>query len=98
VENPNDLYQERSFLHDIGTSLNAALFIVDRLTEELREEEGRLENDPELTRLYQHLANYLVKVDSMIRNRQTYSSELLQKQMAEAKNPRAASQASRGTH
>ena len=94
MENPNDLYQERSFLHDIGTSLNAALFIVDRLTEELREEEGRLENDPEMTRLYQHLANYLVKVDSLIKNRHTYSSELLQKQMTVARNPETDSPAS----
>lgn len=86
MDNPNDLYQERSFLHDVGTSLNAALFIVDLLTEELREEEGRLEDDPEITRLYQHLAFYLVKIDNLIKNRHTYSSELLQKQMTEVKS------------
>ncbi|MGZ3818723.1 MAG: hypothetical protein ACXWRZ_18825, partial [Bdellovibrio sp.] len=57
------LIQERDFLNQIGVSLNAALFIVDRLVEEIKEEEGRQETDSETEKLFRHLATYLVKID-----------------------------------
>lgn len=71
------LYEERNFLNQIGVSLNAALFIVDRLTEELKEEEGRLETDAEIEKLFRHLAGYLVKIDGLVKNRHTHLSEVL---------------------
>lgn len=79
------LYQERDFLHDIGVSLNAALFIVDRLTEEIKEEEGRLETDAEIERLFHHLANYLVKIDGLVKARHTHLSEILDEEIKKEK-------------
>ncbi len=79
------LYQERDFLHDIGVSLNAALFIVDRLTEEIKEEEGRLETDAEIEKLFHHLANYLVKIDKLVKTRNTHLSELLDEEIRKEK-------------
>lgn len=78
-------YQERAFLHDIGSSLNAALFIVDRLIEELKEEEGRLETDAEIEKLFHHLANYLVKIDSLVKARSNTLSELLDEEIQREK-------------
>ncbi|MGZ3775407.1 MAG: hypothetical protein ACXVCY_08090 [Pseudobdellovibrionaceae bacterium] len=71
------LYQERDFLNQIGVSLNAALFIVDRLIEEIKEEEGRLETDAEIERLFRHLADYLIKINVLIKGRHTHLSEIL---------------------
>lgn len=71
------LYQERDFLNQVGVSLNAALFIVDRLTEEIKEEEGRLETDAEIEKLFRHLADYLIKIDGLVKNRHTHLSEVL---------------------
>lgn len=84
-ESNQQLYQEREFLHDIGVSLNAALFIVDRLTEEIKEEEGRLETDSEIEKLFHHLASYLTKVDTLIKSRNTHLSELLNDEMEKEK-------------
>lgn len=91
-EPQRQLYQERDFLHDIGVSLNAALFIVDRLTEEIKEEEGRLETDAEIEKLFHHLANYLVKIDKLVKSRNTHLSELLDEEIKKEKqrNPTAA--------
>ncbi|QDK37803.1 hypothetical protein [Bdellovibrio sp. NC01] len=75
------LYQEREFLHEVGSSLNAALFIVDRLTEEIKEEEGRLEIDVETEKLFHHLATYLNKIDLMVKSRRTHLSELLDEEL-----------------
>ncbi|WP_415061630.1 hypothetical protein [Bdellovibrio sp.] len=83
------LYQERDFLHDIGVSLNAALFIVDRLTEEIKEEEGRLETDAEIEKLFHHLANYLVKIDGLVKTRNTHLSELLDEEIQKEKRERS---------
>lgn len=71
------LNQEKVFLNDVGISLNAALFIIDRLIEELKGEQGRPENDAEVEKLFHHLAGYLVKVDQQIKNRHSVLSELL---------------------
>lgn len=81
----NQVYQEREFLHEIGTSLNAALFIVDRLTEEIKEEEGRLETDAEVEKLFHHLATYLVKIDKLVKVRNTDLSLLLEEEIAKEK-------------
>lgn len=86
MENQKDLYQERSFLHDLGTSLNASMFIVDRLTEELREQQEQVENNPEVDRLLHHLASYLLKVDALIESRHTHLSELLQTKITNKEN------------
>ncbi len=75
------VYHERDFLHDIGSSLNAALFIVDRLTEEIKEEEGRLETDVEVERLFGHLAGYLNRIDKLIKSRKTHLAEFLEEEM-----------------
>lgn len=83
------IYEEREFLHDIGVSLNAALFIVDRLTEEIKEEEGRLETDAEVEKLFHHLANYLVKIDSIVKSRHTDISRILDIEMQKEKGDRA---------
>lgn len=79
------IYQERDFLHDIGVSLNAALFIVDRLTEEIKEEEGRLDTDAEIEKLFHHLANYLVKIDKMVKSRNTHLAEILDEEVQKEK-------------
>ncbi|WII71031.1 hypothetical protein QJS83_11215 [Bdellovibrio sp. 22V] len=76
---------EREFLHQIGVSLNAALFIVDRLTEEIKEEEGRLETDKEIEKLFHHLANYLVKIDTLVKSRRTQLSEILDEEIKREK-------------
>ncbi len=79
------MYQERDFLHDIGVSLNAALFIVDRLTEEIKEQQGKLETDAEIERLFHHLANYLVKIDRLVKSRNTHLSALLDEEIQREK-------------
>lgn len=63
------LFEEREFLRDVGQSLNKALFIIERLTEELREEEGRLDDDPEIQRLFLHLNAHIGKAEGLIKNR-----------------------------
>lgn len=79
------IYQERDFLNQIGVSLNAALFIVDRLVEEIKEEEGRLETDAETEKLFRHLAGYLVKIDSLVKSRHTHLSEILDEEIRSKK-------------
>lgn len=71
------LFEEREFLRDIGQQLNKALFIIDRLTEELREEEGRLDDDPEIHRLFLHLNSHIGKAEELIKNRHGQLSEEL---------------------
>lgn len=73
----HQLFQERDFLNKIGVSLNAALFIVDRLIEEIKEEEGRLETDAEIEKLFRHLADYLIKIDGLVKNRHSHLSKVL---------------------
>jgi hypothetical protein len=75
------LHEEREFLHDMGVSMNAALFIVDRLIEEIKDEEGRNEADSETEKLFNHLANYLAKIDTMIKTRRTHLTELLDEEL-----------------
>ncbi|WP_374033096.1 hypothetical protein ACES2I_09485 [Bdellovibrio bacteriovorus] len=72
-----ELSRERAFLHDVGVNLNGALFIVERLIEEIKEEEGRLENDSEIERLFNNLATRLAKIDSQVKSRHGFLSELL---------------------
>ncbi len=91
---PQDLARERAFLHEVGTSLNAAMFIIDRLIEELKEEEGRLENDTEIERLFNHLANHLVKIDQQAKTRHTFLSELLNEEIEKEKRKRGLSHSS----
>ncbi len=76
-----NLHNEREFLHDVGASLNAALFIIDRLIEEIKEEEGRLEIDVETERLFHHLATYLEKIDRLVKARRTHLSEILDEEI-----------------
>lgn len=73
-----EVYKETEFLHDVGANLNAALFIIDRLIEEIKGEEGRLETDSETERLFHHLATYLNKIDRTVKSRRTHLSELLE--------------------
>lgn len=84
-DSQRQIYQERDFLHNIGVSLNAALFIVDRLTEEIKEEEGRLETDAEVEKLFNHLAGYLLKIDKMIKSRSTHLAEILDTEIEKEK-------------
>jgi len=84
-DSQRQIYQERDFLHNIGVSLNAALFIVDRLTEEIKEEEGRLETDAEIEKLFSHLAGYLLKIDKMIKSRNTHLAEILDTEIEKEK-------------
>ena len=72
-----EIYRESEFLHEIGVNLNAALFIIDRLIEEIKEEEGRLETDSETEKLFHHLANYLSKIDRTVKSRRSHLSEVL---------------------
>nr|WP_295899272.1 hypothetical protein [uncultured Bdellovibrio sp.] len=85
IDPHSQLYQERDFLHDVGVSLNAALFIVDRLIEEIKEEEGRLETDAEIEKLFHHLASYLVKVDKLVKTRHTHLAEVLDEEIKKEK-------------
>lgn len=71
------LFEEREFLKDIGQCLNKALFIIDRLTEELREEEGRLDDDPEIHRLFLHLNSHIQRVEGLIKDRHGHLSKVL---------------------
>lgn len=73
-----ELYKETEFLHEVGVNLNAALFIIDRLIEEIKGEEGRLETDSETEKLFHHLATYLNKVDRTVKSRRTHLSEILE--------------------
>ncbi|KHD88784.1 MAG: hypothetical protein OM95_06550 [Bdellovibrio sp. ArHS] len=84
-ESERQLYLERDYLHRIGVALNAALFIVDRLTEEIKEEEGRLETDSEIERLFYHLADYLLKIDAIVKTRNTHLSEILNNEIQKGK-------------
>ena len=71
------IFEEREFLRDIGQCLNKSLFIIDRLTEELREEEGRQEDDPEIRRLFLHLNAHIQRVEGLIKERHGILSEVL---------------------
>ncbi len=73
-----ELYKETEFLHDVGVNLNAALFIIDRLIEEIKGEEGRLETDSQTENLFHHLATYLNQIDRTVKNRRTHLSEILE--------------------
>jgi hypothetical protein len=73
-----DLQLEQKDLGEMGQCLNAALFIVDRLIEELREEEGLLENDPQIGQLFSHLTNHLSKIDRMIKGRNSRVGDLIE--------------------
>ncbi|HWU44939.1 MAG TPA: hypothetical protein VN132_15910 [Bdellovibrio sp.] len=84
------IYQEREFLHEVGVSLNAALFIIDRLIEEIKEEEGRLEIDIETEKLFHHLATYLGKVDRLVKARRTHLSEMLDEELLQEQKKRTA--------
>lgn len=75
------LFEEREFLRDIGQTLNKALFMIDRLTEELREEEGRLEDDPEIQRLFLHLNSHITRVEKLIKDRHGLLSETLDQEL-----------------
>ena len=75
------LFEEREFLRDIGQCLNKALFIIDRLTEELREEEGRLDDDPEIHRLFLHLNSHIMRVEGLIKDRHGLLSKLLDEEL-----------------
>ncbi|MGE5085709.1 MAG: hypothetical protein ACM3MG_05365 [Bacillota bacterium] len=75
-----EIYQETEFLHDVGINLNAALFIIDRLIEEIKEEEGRMETDYETEKLFHNLANYLNKIDRTVKNRRSHLSEILEEE------------------
>lgn len=86
---PQELNRERNFLNDVGVSLNAALFIIDRLIEELKEEEGRLENDSEIERLFNNLALHLAKVDQQVKSRHSYLSEYLNAEIQKEKRKNA---------
>ncbi|UXR63537.1 hypothetical protein EZJ49_10665 [Bdellovibrio bacteriovorus] len=86
---PAELDRERAFLHEVGVSLNGALFIIDRLIEEIKEEEGRLETDSEIERLFNNLASALVKIDYQIKARHTLLSELLNEQIQKEKRKRS---------
>lgn len=77
--------QEKEFLHDVGVSLNAALFIIDRLTEEIKEEEGRLETDAEVEKLFNHLANYLIKIDRLVKNRHSHLTDVIAEELKKEK-------------
>lgn len=83
--------QEKAFLQEVTISLNAALFIVDRLTEEIREQEGRLDNDQEADRLFKHLAEALGRIDSMIKVRRYQLNELTEKESLQKSSPFASS-------
>ncbi|MEK2688739.1 hypothetical protein [Bdellovibrio sp. GT3] len=87
-----ELYKETEFLHEVGTNLNAALFIIDRLIEEIKGEEGRLETDSETEKLFHHLASYLNKIDRTVKERRTNLSEILE---AERRAEREAFKSSR---
>ncbi|MBO9665184.1 MAG: hypothetical protein J7501_00015 [Bdellovibrio sp.] len=76
----NEIYKETEFLHEIGVNLNAALFIIDRLIEEIKEEEGRLETDSETEKLFHHLATYLNKIDRTVKSRRGHLSEILEEE------------------
>lgn len=88
AESKSQISQEKEFLHDVGVSLNAALFIVDRLIEEIKEEEGRLETDAEVEKLFHHLANYLVKIDKMVKTRHSHLAEVLSEELTKEKEER----------
>ncbi|MNS62740.1 hypothetical protein D3C72_958120 [compost metagenome] len=82
---PKDIQQERQYLDEMGQTLNSALFIVDRLIEEIREEEGRLDNDPQIGRLFTHLNIHLGNIDRMIRRRHDRLGDLLNEERKKEK-------------
>jgi len=75
------LQMEREFLYEVGTSLNSALFIVDRLVEEIKEEQGRLEIDLETEKLFLHLSNYLESVNHLVKARSNLIAEILDEEL-----------------
>ena len=75
-----EIQQERQYLDEMGQTLNSALFIVDRLIEEFREEEERLENDPQVDRLFAHLSVHLGNLDRMIHRRHDRLGDLLKEE------------------
>jgi hypothetical protein len=75
------LQMEREFLYEVGTSLNSALLIVDRLVEEIKEEQGRLEVDLETEKLFLHLSNYLESVNHLVKVRSNLIAEILDEEM-----------------
>lgn len=89
MANAQELTRERAFLHDVGVDLNGALFIIDRLIEEIKEEEGRLETDSEIERLFNHLAIRISKIDSQVKSRHNFLSELLDLEIQNEKRKKA---------
>lgn len=79
------LKMEREFLYEVGTSLNSALFIVDRLVEEIKDEQGRLEADLETEKLFLHLSNYLESVNHLIKARSNLIAEILDEEIRREK-------------
>ena len=80
-----EIQQERQHLDEMGQTLNSALFIVDRLIEEFREEEGRLEDDPQVDRLFSHLSVHLGNLDRMIRRRHDRLGDILHEERKKEK-------------
>ncbi|MNL42874.1 hypothetical protein D3C87_1653590 [compost metagenome] len=85
------LSEEREFLYKVGFTLNKAMFIIDRLMEELREEEGRLENDPEVEKLFAHLSTHLGEVDTLVKSRHHHLSEVLDEEHRRDKKTKGSS-------
>lgn len=83
------LHKEREFLYEVGTSLNSALFIMDRLIEEIKEEEGRQDADIETEKLFLHLATYLEKINKLIKTRSSYMAEQIDEEIRMEKTKRS---------
>jgi hypothetical protein len=81
----DQIFEERDFLRNIGQHLNKALFIIERLTEEIREEEGRLEDDPEIHRLFLHLNTHITQVENSIKDRHGMLSRVLDEELHQDK-------------
>jgi hypothetical protein len=77
--------EETEFLYEVGTSLNSAMFIVDRLIEEIKEEQGRLEVDIETEKLFLHLSTYLEKTNQLVKQRSGLIAEILDEERRTAK-------------
>ncbi|MFS4459925.1 hypothetical protein [Bdellovibrio sp. HCB2-146] len=83
--------EEREFLYKVGFTLNKAMFIIDRLMEELREEQGKLENDPEVERLFSNLSTHLSEVDTLVKSRHHNLSEVLDEEHRREKKTKGSS-------
>lgn len=71
---------EKEFLHQVSHSLDSALLIVNRLIEEFKEEEGRLEDDLKIECQFNHLQEnleYLVRATKAREQRLEKDSEFI---------------------